>query len=75
MNSGRAAIIGAGSWGTALALILAEKGIDISLWGHRAEHVLALKEDRENRAYLPGFLFLPIFGRRNRCKRRFLQPK
>ncbi len=59
MNSGRAAIIGAGSWGTALALLLAEKGIDTSLWGHRAEHVLALKQDRENRAYLPGFLFPP----------------
>lgn len=60
MNSGRVAIIGAGSWGTALALLLAEKGIDTSLWGHRAEHVHALKEERENRAYLPGFLFPPL---------------
>ena len=57
MNSGRVAIIGAGSWGTALALLLAEKGINTSLWGHRAEHIQALKEERENRAYLPGFLF------------------
>ncbi|MFC1831117.1 NAD(P)H-dependent glycerol-3-phosphate dehydrogenase [Thermodesulfobacteriota bacterium] len=60
MNSGRVAIIGAGSWGTALALLLAGKGIDTSLWGHRAEHVHALKEERENRAYLPGFLFPPL---------------
>lgn len=60
MNSGRVAIIGAGSWGTALALLLAEKGIDTSLWGHRAEHVHVLKEERENRAYLPGFPFPPL---------------
>ncbi|MGI9537865.1 MAG: NAD(P)H-dependent glycerol-3-phosphate dehydrogenase [Desulfocapsaceae bacterium] len=59
MNNERVAIIGAGSWGTALALLLAEKGIDTSLWGHRSEHVMALKEERENRTYLPGFLFPP----------------
>ena len=57
MSSRRAAIIGAGSWGTALALLLAEKGIDTSLWGHRSEHVTALIEERQNRAYLPGFHF------------------
>lgn len=57
MSSRRAAIIGAGSWGTALALLLAEKGIDTSLWGHRSEHVTALIEERQNRAYLPGFDF------------------
>lgn len=59
MNNQRAAIIGAGSWGTALALLLAEKGVGVRLWGHRPEHVSALKQERENRAYLPGFPFPP----------------
>lgn len=57
MNDTRTAVIGAGSWGTALALLLAEKGIEVSLWGHRPEHVGALQQDRQNRAYLPGFAF------------------
>ncbi len=51
------AVIGAGSWGTALALLLARKGISVHLWGHRHEHVEQLRTTRENRAYLPGFLF------------------
>ncbi len=57
MNSGPVAIIGAGSWGTALALLLAEKGVEVRLWGHRPEHVQALIADNQNRAYLPGFIF------------------
>lgn len=57
MSDQRAAIIGAGSWGTALALLLANKGIETRLWGHRPEHVRLLQQERENRAYLPGFLF------------------
>jgi len=50
-------VIGAGSWGTSLALLLAGKSLEVSLWGHRAGHVKALQNDRENRAYLPGFPF------------------
>ena len=57
MNSGPVAIVGAGSWGTALALLLAEKGIEVRLWGHRPEHVQTLIEENQNRAYLPGFDF------------------
>jgi glycerol-3-phosphate dehydrogenase (NAD(P)+) len=57
MNSRRVAIVGAGSWGTALALLLAHKGIEVALWGHRPEHVRALQEEGQNRAYLPGFKF------------------
>lgn len=48
------AVIGAGSWGTAIALILASKGYAITLWGHNREHVMALRNERENRKYLPG---------------------
>lgn len=48
------AVLGAGSWGTALALLLARSGRPVALWAHRAEHIAALKRDRENAAYLPG---------------------
>ncbi len=52
-------VIGAGSWGTALAGVLSGKGLRTVLWGHNEDHVLNLKKDRENRKYLPGFSFLP----------------
>ena len=57
MNDQRAAIIGAGSWGTALALLLAHKGIETRLWGYRPEQVRLLRQEGQNRAYLPGFQF------------------
>ncbi|MFQ5450160.1 MAG: NAD(P)H-dependent glycerol-3-phosphate dehydrogenase [Nitrospinaceae bacterium] len=52
------AIVGAGSWGTALALMLTRKGFDISLWVFEKELCVILKEKRENTVFLPGF-FLP----------------
>ncbi len=55
----KVAVIGAGSWGTAIAGVLAGKGIRTVLWGHNKEHQKALKKDRENKKYLPGFLFPP----------------
>ena len=50
-------VIGAGSWGTALALLLGQKGMSVTLWGHRPEHVNQLAAERENRRYLPGYPF------------------
>jgi glycerol-3-phosphate dehydrogenase (NAD(P)+) len=47
-----AAVLGAGSWGTALAIQLANNGHAVKLWGHNAEHVAALQKDRENKRYL-----------------------
>lgn len=52
-------VIGAGSWGTSLSLLLAGKSLEVDLWAHRSDHVEALRNDRENRAYLPGFQFPP----------------
>ena len=54
-NKATMAVIGAGSWGTALALLLARKGMTVKLWAHRQDHVEELQANRENRAYLPGF--------------------
>jgi glycerol-3-phosphate dehydrogenase (NAD(P)+) len=48
----RIAVLGAGSWGTALAILLAEGGHEVTLWGR--EGMDELRERRENRRYLPG---------------------
>ncbi|MDQ3010199.1 MAG: NAD(P)-dependent glycerol-3-phosphate dehydrogenase [Acidobacteriota bacterium] len=51
----RIAIIGAGSWGTALALVAARAGNEVRLWAHSAEVAENLRQERENKIYLPGF--------------------
>ena len=55
MTAERIAVVGAGSWGTALTKPLGDLGQNISLWGHRKEQVEELKISRQNKAYLPGF--------------------
>lgn len=58
MNNGpKIAVIGAGSWGTAIAGLLAAKGLQTTLWGHHPDHIAALNRDRENKKYLPGYRF------------------
>jgi glycerol-3-phosphate dehydrogenase (NAD(P)+) len=52
---GKIAVIGAGSWGTAIAGMLATKGLQTVLWGHNSGYVAALTRDRENIKYLPGY--------------------
>jgi len=51
------AVLGAGSWGTALALVLARNGLTVSLWGHRQQRIEQIRADGENKLYLPGFPF------------------
>ena len=50
-------VLGAGSWGTALALLLARNGYSASLWGNDPAGQVRLEQERENRAYLPGIPF------------------
>jgi glycerol-3-phosphate dehydrogenase (NAD(P)+) len=50
-----AAVVGAGAWGTALSLCLAERGA-VRLFTWEPEHARALAETRENRAFLKGFV-------------------
>jgi len=52
----RIAIIGAGSWGTALAAALAPLGHAVTLWAYEPEVVESLRIHRENRFFMPGIL-------------------
>jgi len=47
------AVLGAGSWGTALAMQLARVGHRVRLWARDAGHVAEMREERCNRRYLP----------------------
>lgn len=57
MKIDQVAMIGAGSWGTSLALLLARKGIKVSLWDRDSEHINNLSRDRENKRYQAGHPF------------------
>ena len=50
-------VIGAGSWGTALAWLLTNNGHEVTLWSHREEDARLLKKERENKSKLPGVIF------------------
>jgi len=50
----RIAVIGAGGWGTALANLMAAKGLPVTLWGYDAQHVEELRASRMNTPFLPG---------------------
>lgn len=58
-NPFKIAVIGAGSWGTALAILLGQKFSNVQLWAHRKAHSDELAQDRENKKYLPGITFPP----------------
>lgn len=51
------AILGAGSWGTAVALHLAKIGHRVLLWGHNPQHVALMAQKRINLSYLPDVPF------------------
>ncbi|MET7935683.1 NAD(P)H-dependent glycerol-3-phosphate dehydrogenase [Streptomyces sp. NPDC005322] len=50
----RCAVFGTGSWGTAFAMVLADAGCEVTLWGRRAELAEAINTGRTNPDYLPG---------------------
>lgn len=50
-------ILGAGSWGTALSILLCNNGHDVTVWSIDPEEVLMLNDYREQREKLPGLWF------------------
>jgi len=58
MDSGgcvKISVLGDGGWGTALAILLKNKGLDVWLWGAFKEDIEAIKKAGENKKFLPGF--------------------
>lgn len=56
-NTQTIAVLGAGSWGTALAMLLGQNGHQVNLWSHNAEHANLMQQTRENNRYLAGLTF------------------
>ncbi len=54
MNRLKINIFGNGGWGTALAVLLRNKGYDVTMWGAFREDMDAIKSEGENRKFLPG---------------------
>ena len=52
----KVAVLGAGSWGTALAGLLSKEGHAVSLWSFEQDLAQAINERKENHLYLPGFV-------------------
>ncbi|WP_435771197.1 NAD(P)H-dependent glycerol-3-phosphate dehydrogenase [Nocardioides sp. SYSU DS0651] len=50
----KVAVLGAGSWGTAFSIVLADAGNDVSIWARREEVASAINDTHENTDYLPG---------------------
>ncbi len=56
---GAIAVLGAGSWGTALAALIARHGHDTVLWGRDADVLATIAQSHENSRYLPGVALPP----------------
>lgn len=52
-------VLGAGAWGTALARLLHQSGIQTRLWGHDAAHVEEIRRTKRNERFLPGIELSP----------------
>ena len=55
----KVAVFGAGSWGTAFSIVLADAGNDVTVWARREEVAESINERRENEEYLPGIELPP----------------
>ena len=55
MRNKRITVVGAGSWGTALSILLSRNGYDVDLWVYEQDLCQQIREKRKNRLYLPGY--------------------
>ena len=55
----RVSVLGAGGWGTALAIVLHHNGHEVTLWEYKKQYTKALNKNRENKIYLPGIKIPP----------------
>lgn len=58
----KVAVFGAGSWGTAFSVVLADAGSDVTVWARREELCATINEKRENTDYLPGIRLPAAIG-------------
>ncbi len=58
----RAAVMGSGSWGTAFAMVLADAGTDVVIWGKDIDAVSSIAHDHENPRYHPGIALPASIG-------------
>ncbi|NEY71240.1 NAD(P)H-dependent glycerol-3-phosphate dehydrogenase [Bacillus mesophilus] len=56
MNVGDVTVVGAGSWGTALAIVLADNGYQVRLWAHKEAQINEINNQHTNEKYLPGII-------------------
>jgi glycerol-3-phosphate dehydrogenase (NAD(P)+) len=62
MSLGKVAVFGAGSWGTAFSIVLADGGNDVTMWARREEVAAAINNERENPEYLHGIELPPTIS-------------
>ena len=55
----KVAVFGAGSWGTAFSIVLADAGNDVTIWARREDVCATINDSRENPDYLPGIELPP----------------
>ena len=53
------AVLGAGAWGTALAVVISRNGFPVHLWGQDPDHLREMQDARENQRRLPGVALPP----------------
>ncbi|MBS98572.1 MAG: NAD(P)H-dependent glycerol-3-phosphate dehydrogenase [Oceanospirillaceae bacterium] len=58
-HSAPVAVLGGGSFGTVIANMVAEKGLEVRLWTRNAEAARTINADRENKRYVPGYHLAP----------------
>jgi glycerol-3-phosphate dehydrogenase (NAD(P)+) len=64
-SAGHIAVVGAGSWGTALARLLGRKGVPVRLWAHEPEVVDQINQTQTNQFFLPDYALPPTLTASN----------